>query len=128
MSKLTKNQERFLLALLDSQSTGEAIKRANISKTSAYKWLNDPTFKTEYKRMRREIMKQVTGRLQLLALKATTKLEEVLDDPNATNYAVIQASQLILEKAYKGLELEDLEERIEALENMRNVNEEQNEY
>lgn len=72
--------------------------------------------------MRREIMKQTTARLQFLALKATQELEQILDNPKASPFAKINAAQLVLDKAYKGLELEDLEERIERLEQITNNN------
>ncbi len=72
--------------------------------------------------MRRDIMKQTTARLQFLALKATQELEKILDNPKASPYAKINAAQLVLDKAYKGLELEDLEERIERLEQITDNN------
>lgn len=71
--------------------------------------------------MRRDIMKQTTARLQFLA-KATQELEKILDNPQASPYAKINAAQLVLDKAYKGLELEDLEERIERLEQITDNN------
>ncbi|MDO4775496.1 MAG: phage replication protein [Aerococcaceae bacterium] len=117
MGKLTPRQEKFLLALLDTPTLKKASQQANISENTGRKWLQDDLFSEEYKRMRRELMKQTTARLQYLSLKATGELEKILDDPKASIFAKIQASQLILEKAYKGLELEDLEERIERLEN-----------
>ena len=72
--------------------------------------------------MRREIMKQTTARLKFLVLKATQELEKILDNPKASPYAKINAAQLVLDKAYKGLELEDLEERIERLEQITDNN------
>lgn len=118
MSNLTRRQEKFLIALLDAPTLKQASQQANISENTGRKWLQDDLFSEEYKRMRRELMKQTTARLQYLALKATGELEKILDDPKASIFAKIQASQLILEKAYKGLELEDLEERIERLEQL----------
>lgn len=122
MSNLTPRQEKFLLALLSEPTVNQACRTAGISPKTGRNYLRNEVFSEAYKKMRREIMKQTTARLQFLALKATQELEKILDNPKASPYAKINAAQLVLDKAYKGLELEDLEERIERLEQITENN------
>ncbi|MCW6667097.1 replication protein [Aerococcaceae bacterium NML190938] len=121
MGKLTPKQEKFLLALLDTPTLKKASQQANISENTGRKWLQSELFSSEYKRMRRELMKQTTARMQYLALRATEELEKILDDSEASVFAKIQASQMILTKAYKGMELEDFADRLEQLERKHNL-------
>ncbi len=122
MSNLTPRQEKFLLALLSEPTVNQACRTAGISPKTGRNYLHSEVFSEAYKKMRRDIMKQTTARLQFLALKATQELEKILDNPEASPYAKINAAQLVLDKAYKGLELEDLEERIERLEQITDNN------
>lgn len=122
MSNLTPRQEKFLLALLSEPTVNQACRTAGISPKTGRNYLHSEVFSEAYKKMRRDIMKQTTARLQFLALKATQELEKILDNPKASPFAKINAAQLVLDKAYKGLELEDLEERIERLEQITDNN------
>lgn len=100
-----------------SSNTEEAIKKAGISQTTAYKYLKDPKFNEAYRRNRRETMQQVTSKLQQSALTAVETLNHVMTDTeNSTASARVQASKIILENAYRGLEMEDLLEKLEQLE------------
>lgn len=120
MKKLSVKQENFIMALMSTSSTEEAFKKAGISQTTAYKYLNDPYFKEEYRRIRRETMQQVTSKLQQSALTAVETLNDIMtDQENSTPSSRVQAARVVLDNAYKGIELEDLEERIARLESDR---------
>ena len=117
MGKLKPKQEKFIMSLMSTSTTEEAYKKAGIAQSTAYNYLNDPVFKEEYRRIRRETMGQVTSKLQQSALIAVETLNQVMVDvENSTPSARVQASRVVLENAYRGLELEDLQERIEKLE------------
>ena len=117
MEKLKPKQEKFIMALMATNTTEEAYKQAGIAQSTAYSYLSDPSFKEEYRRVRRETMHQVTSKLQQSALTAVMTLLDVMTDvENSTPSARVQASRVVLENAYRGIELEDLQERIEKLE------------
>lgn len=114
---LKKKQEEFIMALMESNTNDEAINKAGISQSTAYKYLRDSDFQAEYKRIRRDTMDTVTSKLQQSALIAVQTLNDVMTDTeNSTPSSRVQASKAILENAYKGIELSDLQERIEKLE------------
>lgn len=118
MAKSSVKQEKFIMALMATNTTEEAYKQAGIAQSTAYSYLSDPLFKEEYRRIRRETMQRVTSQLQQSALTAVMTLLDVMTDAeNSTPSSRVQASKVILENAYRGIELEDLQERIEKLEN-----------
>ncbi|MDT2831889.1 phage replication protein [Vagococcus carniphilus] len=113
---LNQRQERFLKALLETPSIEQACKLAEINKNTGYKYLKDETFMKEYRAIRRELMQQVTAKLQKSSEDAVHTLNEVMFDSNATPSSRVQAAKNILEIAYRSLELDDIQERVDAIE------------
>lgn len=117
MIDLKPKQEKFIISLMSKATTEEAIKDAGINRSTAYKYLRDPEFSNEYRRIRRETMQQVTSKLQKASLTAVETLLDVMADKEmSTSSARVQASKAVLENAYKGIEMDDLQQRIEQLE------------
>ena len=54
LTKISPKQEKFIMAIMTTSTTEEAYKKAGIAQSTAYKYLNDPVFKEEYRRIRRE--------------------------------------------------------------------------
>lgn len=113
---LNIRQDKFLKALLEAPSIEKACKQSGINKTTGYKYLKDPIFLHEYRKLRREAMQQVTARLQKASEQAVSVLQEIMNDQDATPNARVQASKNVLEIAYRSIELDDLAERMEKLE------------
>ena len=96
---------------------------AKITNSTAHKYLNDPGFNEYYMQLRREAMQQATNKLQQSAIRAVETLENVMADiENATSSARVQAARAVLENAYRGLEVDDSQQRIEQRENKLNEN------
>lgn len=117
MAELKPKQEKLIIALMSKSTMEEAVEAAGITKNTAYKYLKDPVFSNEYRRIRRENMQQVTSKLQHAAILAVETLLDVMGDKElSTSSARVQASKTVLENAYKGIEMDDLQQRIEQLE------------
>ncbi|MGE7365191.1 phage replication protein [Desemzia incerta] len=117
MAELKPKQEKLIIALMSKSTMEEAVEAAGITKNTAYKYLKDPVFSNEYRRIRRENMQQVTSKLQHAAILAVETLLDVMEDKElSTPSARVQASRAVLENAYKGIEMDDLQQRIEQLE------------
>ena len=117
MVKINAKQERFAVALMSTSTITEAYTMAKITNATAYKYLNDPDFNAYYMKLRREAMQQATNKLQQSAILAVETLENVmLDAENSTPSARVQAARTVLENAYRGLEIDDIQQRIEQLE------------
>lgn len=117
MAKLTAKQEKFIVALMQTNTVVDACKQSGITSNTGHKYLNDPIFKQEYLSVRRETMQQATNKLQQSAVLAVETLENVMiDAENSTPSARVQAARAVLENAYRSLELDDMQQRIEQLE------------
>ena len=77
--RLTKRQQRVIPYQLASPSTEEACRRANINKTTVYKWLRDETFRQELKRQRDAVVERALDSLKANISKATETLVKLLD-------------------------------------------------
>lgn len=116
---LNQRQEKFLRALFETDTIEKACDVAGINKNTGFKYLKDETFINEYRAIRRELMQQVTGRLQKASDEAVQVLEEVMKDKqNSTPSVRVQSAKTILDVAYRSLEIDDMQERIEKLESV----------
>lgn len=108
------NKEKVIDALLSTSTISEAAKQAGFSEATIYRYLRDETFKNEYRKARRDVVENTVGQLQGATARAVDTLTKNLTCGNPS--AEIRAAQIILEISYKGVELIDLESRLEYLE------------
>jgi len=115
-SKLTRKKEEAIAALLTEPTIAGAAKKAGISESSILRWLKDEEFQTEYRKARRESVSAAISLLQHASGQAVTTLVEVMLDPESSGSVKISAARTVLENSLKAIELEDLAQRIQALE------------
>lgn len=111
---LTVKQLRAIPALLQEPSIIKAAKRSGVSKSSITRWLRKPEFKEELDRRRLELFNQGLNLLKLSTKKAALKLLEFLNskDPSQARWAARE----ILNFAIRAAEIQDIEQRLERLE------------
>ena len=102
----TPKQERFLQALLTSETKTEAIAQAGIGETTAYKLLKDVDFSAEYRRRQTELVTCALQEAQKLAKDAVRIIHEVALDVETPPAAKVSAAKAILDYAIKGVELD----------------------
>ncbi len=112
--KLSGRQLRVIPYLLVSSSIEEGCKRAQVSKGAVYEWLKDESFRQELKRQRDAVIERGLDSLKANLTKATDTLVKHLDSKREN--ISIRAAESIIEFTQKALEREELERRIEALE------------
>jgi hypothetical protein len=100
--------------LLTSPSIEEARRRAKINKTTAYEWFKDESFRRELKRQRNAVIESALESLKANVAKATETLVRHLDSRREN--ISIRAAESIIEFTQKAIEYENLEKRIEELE------------
>lgn len=113
--KRTRKQEQFIAALLSQSTIEAAAKLVGIGDVTAWRWMKTPDFQAEYREARREAMKQTTSRLQMAAREAVDALREVQRSGESES-ARVSAARTILEQSIKSADLEDVQARLEALE------------
>lgn len=116
MGNLSPKQRKAIEALLTEPTVKAAAARAGVNERTLRRYLTDKEFQAAYQEARRESMRRVTARLQQAAGSAVNTLAAIHADPNLPASARVSAARIILDTAYKGVELEDLEERLGRLE------------
>ena len=111
---LTTRQSRVIPYLLAAPSLEEGCKRARVSKVTVYGWLKQEVFRHELKRQRDELIERALDSLKANVSKATETLVTLLDSKSEPIRA--RAAEDIIEFAQKAIEHEELERRIQVLE------------
>ncbi len=113
---LTAKQEKAITAL-HAQPTIEAAAAAlSINPATVHRWLQDPAFADAYRSARRDAVGQAVTRLQQVSGAAVGVLVQVMADKSNPAATRVNAAKTVLEFSFRAVELEDLAERIAALE------------
>ena len=111
---LTDKQLQTLPHLVAAPSVSEAARRADVGRTTLYRWIEDDEFRRELERQRNEALELAHVELKGLMFKATQVLGEAMDDDNP--FLRLRAAQIALTVGLKALEVKELQTRIELLE------------
>lgn len=114
--QLTRRQESALAALLAQPTIRAAALDARVSEATVYRWLADELFADAYRRARRDVVSHATARLQAASTDAVETLRAVMLDPKVSAASRVSAARAVIELAHRGVEVEDLAEKIAALE------------
>jgi transposase len=112
--KLTRKHEQAIAALLSEPSIKAAAESCGVGEATLYRWLQLPDFQASYRTARRQVVERAVSELQAACGEAVSTLKRNLacDIPGVE----IRAAQIIIEQAVKGVELMDLQDRVERLE------------
>ena len=117
-SKFDRKQEEAIAALLTQRNIEEAARVTGIGSTTLVRWLQMPEFQAAYREARRTAFSQSIARLQQASSAAVSVLVKIMVDPDAPTSSRVRAADVVLERASKAIELEDLDHRITQLEAM----------
>jgi transposase len=112
---ITVQQQKAITALLSERNKRDAAKTAGVSEKTLYTWLNEPAFRGALRDAEKAILDDVTRRLsagQRLALDALAKLIQSARHESTK----LRASVAWLELSLKFRDMQDIEERLTALE------------
>ncbi len=123
--ELTTKQEKLIALLLTEKTIDEACKKAGVNVTTYWRWMKDENFISQYRKMRRGILENTVAKLQSITYQAIETLERNLTCENPS--VEIRCAQIILEQSLKGLEMLDIENRLEMLEHLVKHEEENDE-
>lgn len=116
MREISTKQEKLIALLLTERTIDEACKKAGVNVTTYWRWMQDENFLIQYRRARRGIFENTVAKLQSVTYQAIETLERNLTCENPG--AEIRSAQIILEQSIKGLEMLDVENRVEMLEEL----------
>jgi hypothetical protein len=113
--KRSRKQEQLIAALLSHPTIEAAAKSVGIADKTAWRWMKLPEFQATYREARREAMRQTTARLQEAATEAVDALRQV-QRAGESESARLSPARTVLEQAFKAVDLEDVQARLETLE------------
>lgn len=111
---LSAKQLKGIAAILAESSMERAAEKAGVNRTTLYRWLEIPAFRTELEREQRAAFSGALARLQGAARLAVERLIEALDSGNP-NERRLAASE-ILDLCFRGKEIGEFSERLAELE------------
>lgn len=115
-STIGRKQEAAIIALLTKRNIEEAAQAAGISLSTLLRWLKVPEFKEAYRDARRQVFRQSIARLQQATTAAAATLVKIMVDSNAPAAVRVRAADSVLNHATKAIMVEDIDERVSALE------------
>jgi hypothetical protein len=115
-SKFDRKQEEAIAALLTQRNIEEAARAAGVAGTALVRWLQIPEFQNAYREARRAAFSQSIARLQQASSAAVSVLVQIMVDRNEPTSSRVRAADVVLDRASKAIELEDLDQRIAELE------------
>lgn len=114
--KLTARQALALSALLTHASLKEAAEASGVGERTLFRYLRDAYFAAIYQRARHEQLAQAVATLQIKASEAVNVLLQIATNEQEKATARVAAARAIVDGALKASELENIENRLTALE------------
>jgi hypothetical protein len=113
---LTPSQEQALLCLLNEPTVKTAAEKAGVGERTLHRWLDEPVFDAAYRKARRQVFAQAVSLSQKYAALAVNCLAKIISDVAAPHSAKVAASQAMLKFGRDSIELDDMAQRVAALE------------
>jgi hypothetical protein len=114
--RLSRKEQAFLAALLVHPTIIQAAKTVGIAEATATRWMKEPAFKTAYAEARQQALGETLAFLQQSMLAAVATLRQVMLAADTTAPAKIMAARALLEYGLRAVTLEQMEERMQAIE------------
>jgi len=116
--KLSRKKESAIAALISLPTIGDAAKSVGVGEKTLFRWLKLPYFQEAYRKARKEIVTQAIAQIQNSLSDAVKTLSDIMKDSGAPASARVTAARSIIDTAIKAVEIEDLEFRLSALEEL----------
>jgi len=109
--------EKYAVAVIENSDVGAAVKQLGISRSTLLRAMKNPAFQVVFREVRGQVISAALASLSAIAGKAVRTLEAVLDS-DCPAYAKAGAAGKILDLILKIRETDDLEGRLEAVEQL----------
>ncbi len=119
-AKLPRKQHQAIAALMSCRTLREAAETVGVGEATIFRWLQDKHFQNAYRKAKHQVVQQALSNLQQVSGQAVDALRKIMLDPKKPPSTRVTAARVILESAIKALEVDNLEARIEALEDKVN--------
>ena len=108
--------DQIILALLEHPTTEMAAAALNMSAVTLWRWQQKPEFQEAFRKARRQAFSRAVARLQHYADAAGAAILKIMSDMKVHPAVRLRAANSVLEHATTAFRLEDLEVRLQRLE------------
>jgi hypothetical protein len=115
-TKFPRKAEQALAALLTRPSIDDAAGVAGVSEKTLRRWLQDPGFNARYLKARRDSVQQAAAWLQQATGMAAATLRHLMTNSKVPPAVRLRAAELVFSLAFRGIELEEIVQRLVAVE------------
>ena len=115
-AKFDRKWEEAIASLLSQRNVEEAARAVGIGVNTLLRWQKVPEFAAAYRDARRAVCMQSIARLQQASTSAVSILWKVMIDPTTPPAIKARVAVSIIELAFKGMLVEDVEARVTELE------------
>lgn len=116
MADLRTNQRKAIAALLSEPTIRAAAKAAGLGERTIHRYLGDAAFKTELRKRQDQLLSAMTAALVGLSGEAVETLRALLESGDTSASVKARVALGWLRELHRTLELQDLAERVTALE------------
>jgi hypothetical protein len=113
--------EQLILALAAGGGVVDAARVAQVSERTVRRRMQDPAFRERVRSMRAELVTRAVGRLSVLGCKAADGLNDLMG--SSREQTKLGACRATLEYLFRGSELVEIEQRLQALEDAQKATE-----
>jgi hypothetical protein len=113
---LTPKQEEGIVALLNCPTIKKAAEQIGVHEKTIYRWMDEEGFSREWRQARRQAFSQAISLTQHYAPAAVATLAKISTDQTAPHSARVSASTALLKFSRESIELDELAERVAAVE------------
>ena len=119
IKKVTFMAEQAIAALMQTGSVTRAAEALNIHPATLRSFMEDPAFKAQFTEARRRTVDEAIARAGAVLLDTVNELAGLIKDKDAAGNARVSAARLIWDMALHGVDLDELVNRLDALEKSR---------
>ena len=113
--KLNKYQ-RFAKAIVENGTISAAAKECNISPSTAYRWDKRQEVINYIRQLKKAKMDALSAYITKASGEAVNTITSIMNDAEINPQTRLQAAMFLIKTGYERLDIDDLEKRIEALE------------
>ena len=114
LTKYNKKQVDFIFAMLETGNISKSAKIANITETTAFKYLKNGLAE-QINKIRKQYIEESLKKLEYASIKATDTIINILEDEKCTNSIKLNAGKTILDYSLK------IREQTEIIEKLNNI-------
>lgn len=116
MTAMPPRKQRAVSAILGTRTLEDAARVCGISRRTISRWATAPEFQKALLAERRAMFGRAIDELRVASGESVAALRAIVTSPDVSPAVVVQAASSILANVFRGVELCDIMERVNALE------------